>query len=57
LILTFEAREYPGRKDLWENLILELAEQLDEKDDVLSRIEGKQNNDKKAIVGFFSKLL
>ncbi len=48
----FDAWKYPERKDLWENFVLELARQFDERtfNRVEKNIDGRQNDDKKTLL-------
>lgn len=57
--LEFDAWKYPDRKDLWENFVLELARQFDEKTfkEFEKMLDGKQDDDKKALFGVVSGLI
>lgn len=57
--LEFDAWKYPDRKDLWENFVLELARQFDEKTFAAfeKMLDGKQNDDKQALVGTVAGIL
>lgn len=57
--LEFDAWKYPDRKDLWENFVLELAKQFDEKTFAAfeKMLDGKQNDDKQALVGTVAGIL
>jgi hypothetical protein len=50
--LEFEAWKVPGRKELWETFVLDLARQFNERSfkETINKIDGKQNDDKKALV-------
>lgn len=52
----FEAWKYPWRKDLRENFVLEIAEQLGNKKQVINKIDGKQNEGTKTLVDMLVKL-
>lgn len=55
-VLQFEGRKYPWRKDLWENFVLEVAEQLWQKPQYLKKIDWKQNDDKKTLIEMITNL-
>jgi ERCC4-type nuclease len=57
-IFNFEAWKYPERKYLWENLILEMARQINPEkfDETLKVIEGKQHKDKSKLLEVVSDL-
>ena len=57
--LEFDAWKYPDRKDLWENFVLELARQFDDKTFAAfeKMLDGKQNDDKQALVGTVAGIL
>lgn len=57
--LEFDAWKYPDRKDLWENFVLELARQFDEKTFAAfeKMLDGKQNDDKQAFFNVAAGLI
>lgn len=56
--IEFDAWKYPERKELWEGFVLDFARQIDEKafEDIRQAIDGKQNDDKKALVNTVSSI-
>ncbi len=57
--LEFDAWKYPDRKDLWENFVLELARQFDDKTFTAfeKMLDGKQDDDKKAFFNVAAGLI
>ncbi len=56
--ITFDAWQYPERKDLRENFVLEIARQIDKDtfNETIKNIDWKQNDDKKALVNTISDI-
>ena len=55
--IEFEAWKMPGRKDLWEGFLLEVARSKNQKefDKILGKIDGTQKNMKQHLLGVVSK--
>ncbi len=58
LWIEFDAWKFPERKDLWEGFVLEFARHIDQEafNEALSKIDGKQNDDKQALVGTIASI-
>lgn len=58
LWIEFDAWKFPERKDLWEGFVLEFARHIDQEafNEALSKIDGRQNDDKQALVGTIASI-
>jgi len=58
LWIEFEAWKYPDRKELWEGFVIDFIQAADPKKklEVMKAIDGKQNDDKKALIRTFSRI-
>ncbi len=52
--LEFDSWKYPERKDLWEGFVLDIAHQIGTRDKIVKKIDGKQSEDKKALIDVVS---
>lgn len=52
----FDAWKYPERKDLWEGFVLDVADQIGDRKRIENKIDGKQHDDKKALIQTISSI-
>jgi len=58
LWIEFDAWKFPDRKELWEGFILEFARHIDKNafNEALSNVDGKQNDDKQALIATIASI-
>ncbi len=56
LWINFDAWKYPDRKDLWEGFVIDFADQLGQKKEIINKIDGKSiSSDVLGVVGNISE--